>query len=275
MQYKTLHLFLGFTALHWAAKHGSSDAVKLLAGSYRADVNIKSHGGYTPLHLACQFGHQDVFDLLVKAYGADPRIRDNHGKTPRQYMMMAGGGTILHQAGDSSGMLQLSISNDTFKQLKDRRRSRRLRQEEAAGTAGILRFGSLSVKVKKTTEAFNNYFGSDSRKSSWGSMTSMDGASISRKSSVISNASSASRKSSFDSDSSMMPPPKNLGPIKKRKSSRKGSDFKSAPTTPTGSSKVDVLGMFSNPMQQLKSDNEESDSEFGFDSQWAMPSLTK
>ena len=35
---------------------------------------------------------------------------------------------------------------------------------------GILRFGSLSVKVKKTTEAFNNYFGE--RKHSWGSSSS-------------------------------------------------------------------------------------------------------
>ena len=48
----------GFTALHWASKHGNLDMVKLLAGSYHVDVNLKTHGGYTPLHLACQFGHQ-------------------------------------------------------------------------------------------------------------------------------------------------------------------------------------------------------------------------
>ena len=29
---------------------------------------------------------------------------------------------------------------------------------------GILRFGSLSVKVKKTTKAVNNYFGSQTEK---------------------------------------------------------------------------------------------------------------
>ncbi len=34
--------------------------VKLLAGSYHVDVNVKSHGGYTPLHLACQYGHQVI-----------------------------------------------------------------------------------------------------------------------------------------------------------------------------------------------------------------------
>ena len=103
----------GFTALHWAAKHGNLDMVKLLAGSYKVPVNAKSNGGYTPLHLACQFGHQDVFDLLVKAYGADPVVRDNAGKTPRQYMMA------------QEQTMGLTMSSDTFRQLKDRRRNRR------------------------------------------------------------------------------------------------------------------------------------------------------
>ena len=65
-----------------AAKHGNLDMIKLLAGSYSVQVNLKSHGGYTPLHLACQFGHQEVFDILVKAYGADPHSRDNSGRKP-------------------------------------------------------------------------------------------------------------------------------------------------------------------------------------------------
>jgi hypothetical protein len=30
------------TALHWAAKHGNADVVKLIAGTYRADVNARS-----------------------------------------------------------------------------------------------------------------------------------------------------------------------------------------------------------------------------------------
>ncbi len=122
---KTRDFVSGFTALHWAAKHGNSDMVKLLAGNCGADVNVKSHGGYTPLHLACQFGHMDVFDLLVKAYGADPLIRDNAGKTPRQYMVLG------NQAGvDGGQVVGLCMSNDTFRQLKDRRRSRRQVREK-------------------------------------------------------------------------------------------------------------------------------------------------
>ena len=42
----------GYTGLHWAAKHGNTDIVKLLAGTYELDINVKTRGGYTPLHLA-------------------------------------------------------------------------------------------------------------------------------------------------------------------------------------------------------------------------------
>jgi ankyrin repeat protein len=34
-------LTCGYTALHWAAKHGDMDAVKLIAGTFKAQVNIK------------------------------------------------------------------------------------------------------------------------------------------------------------------------------------------------------------------------------------------
>ena len=45
--------------------------------------------------------------------------------------------------GDTAG-IGLAISNDTFRQLKDRRKNRASRNEK---NPGILRFGSLSVKV--------------------------------------------------------------------------------------------------------------------------------
>ena len=94
----------GYTALHWAAKQGNLDLVKLLAGNYSVNVNVRSYGGYTPLHLACQFGHQEVFDILVKAYAADANMRDNSGKKPRQYMKSVIGAYGLH-----------NLSNDTFR----------------------------------------------------------------------------------------------------------------------------------------------------------------
>ena len=32
---------IGYTALHWAAKHGNNDLVKLIAGTFKAQVNVK------------------------------------------------------------------------------------------------------------------------------------------------------------------------------------------------------------------------------------------
>jgi len=212
----------GYSALHWACKHGNLDMVKLLAGTYQANVNAKSHGGYTPLHIAAMHNHQEVFDLLVQAYRADANIRDYAGKKPRQYMIV----------GDTGGM-GLSMSSDTFRQLKDRRKNRTNRMEK---NPGILRFGSLSVKVKKTTEAFNNYFrdGNES-KPKWG-----------------------------DSDVEKMPPPK-FAPIKKRKSKRT-IDFgrtKSAPVTPTERSPIKEV------IHEAAEENiSDSDSEYGFGDKW-------
>ena len=40
----------GYTALHWAAKFGNLDIIKLIAGSYVVSTNIKSSAGYTPLY---------------------------------------------------------------------------------------------------------------------------------------------------------------------------------------------------------------------------------
>jgi len=198
--------------------------VKLLAGTYQANVNAKSHGGYTPLHIAAMHNHQEVFDLLAQAYRADANVRDYAGKKPRQYMIV----------GDTGGM-GLSMSSDTFRQLKDGRKNRTNRMEK---NPGFLRFGSrsLSVKVKKTTEALNNYFrdGNES-KPKWG-----------------------------DSDVEKMPPPK-FAPIKKRKSKRT-IDFgrtKSAPVTPTERSPIKEV------IHEAAEENiSDSDSEYGFGDKW-------
>jgi hypothetical protein len=111
----------------------------------------------------------------------------------------------------------------------------------------ILRFGSLSVKVKKTTEAFNNYFGSgggvgndEKPKPKWDRAGS--------------------------GDRSKMPPPK-FAPVKKRHSKRT-IDFgrtKSAPVTPQERSPV---------KEAIQEEREEvvqgsdSDSEYGFGDRW-------
>ncbi|XP_044206597.1 ankyrin repeat domain-containing protein SOWAHA [Thunnus albacares] len=75
----------GFTALHWAAKHGNEDMAALVANA-GADVNTKSHGGYTPLHIAALHGHQNILDLLIGTYGAKENLRDYSGHLACHYL---------------------------------------------------------------------------------------------------------------------------------------------------------------------------------------------
>uniref|UniRef100_A0A0A1WSM5 Ankyrin repeat domain-containing protein SOWAHC n=1 Tax=Zeugodacus cucurbitae TaxID=28588 RepID=A0A0A1WSM5_ZEUCU len=77
--------FTGYTALHWAAKHGNQDVVKLIAGTHKADVNARTNGGYTPLHISMQFGRADVFELLVNVYKANRDLTDWSGNKPLDY----------------------------------------------------------------------------------------------------------------------------------------------------------------------------------------------
>ncbi|XP_047428660.1 ankyrin repeat domain-containing protein SOWAHB isoform X2 [Mugil cephalus] len=74
----------GFTALHWAAKHGNEDMASLVVNA-GADVNTKSHG-YTPLHIAALHGHQRILDLLVGTYGAKENVRDYSGHLACHYL---------------------------------------------------------------------------------------------------------------------------------------------------------------------------------------------
>merc|ERR1711993_172155 len=158
--------------------------------------------------------------------------------------------TMLERRLDSTwlllGMDCITCQNDTFRQLKDRRKNRsRQLADKNSGPSGILRFGSLSVKVKKTTEAFNNYFNHSEKKHS------QDNQPYSLPTIGIEPESSKSEK---------MPPPK-FAPIKKRKSKR-SVDYKQS---------VIVRSASQNSIKEEKSD---SDGEYGFDSQWSTTSST-
>lgn len=81
----------GFTALHWAAKDGSSEMIRKLMDIPRkrgihVNVNTKAHGGYTPLHIAAIHGHTEVMVLLVQRYRANVNERDNDGKKAFYYL---------------------------------------------------------------------------------------------------------------------------------------------------------------------------------------------
>ncbi|EEB19214.1 ankyrin repeat-containing protein, putative [Pediculus humanus corporis] len=185
---------------------------------------LRSSMGYTPLHLAMQYEHEEIFDLLVQVYAADQNLRDWSGKKPRQYR----------------ANMDTSVSADTFRKIK-------ARKKYVEKESGFLRIGSLNVRVKRTTEAFSNYFlggqSSDKLLKSWGSADNV-----------------------HENDKKLMQPPKS-GAIKKRKSKREVdyAHSRSTPTTPVQhrSSTISV-GSVENYEQQ----DSDSDTAAGFGAQW-------
>jgi ankyrin repeat protein len=70
----------GFTALHYAARHGYVEIARLLLAE-RADVNAKTDKGYTPLQYAVMYDHKEIVQLLL-SNKADVDVRDGIGCTP-------------------------------------------------------------------------------------------------------------------------------------------------------------------------------------------------
>lgn len=60
---------MGYSALHWAAKFNKPEIIKLMAGTFKADPNVKSFSGSTPLHIAAQFKNEDIMKMLIYHYG--------------------------------------------------------------------------------------------------------------------------------------------------------------------------------------------------------------
>ncbi|XP_037045054.1 ankyrin repeat domain-containing protein SOWAHC isoform X3 [Bradysia coprophila] len=236
-------LTTGDTALHWAAKHGNEDVVKLIAGTHRADVNSRTNGGYTPLHLAMQFGKDNIFELLCNVYKADRDILDWSGRKPLDYRK-----------------IHTTVSASTYSK-KD---------------LGFLRIGSLNVRVKRTTEAFSNFLGVGSNQTRIPPpyLRTSAPSSMSYFEKVHKNWGSADNiiphgRNSKKMDSASMPPPK-IGPVKKRRSKRafdvNTGGYRSVPTTPNQQrAKSGVPTLMENPNNQSES---ESDSACGFDSNW-------
>lgn len=58
----------GYNALHWAAKFNKPEIIKLIAGNFKVNPNIKSFSGSTPLHVAAEFKNKDIMKILIYHY---------------------------------------------------------------------------------------------------------------------------------------------------------------------------------------------------------------
>lgn len=103
-----IHDNLGYTALHYAARHNRDEVCKLLL-AWGASVNALTRGGQTPLHRAAGSGHGHIVDILLKAQ-ADTTIKDSDGKT------------ALHKSAENNHMsicVALLQANPAVTKIKD------------------------------------------------------------------------------------------------------------------------------------------------------------
>lgn len=91
----------GYTALHYACRHGHVNVCKLLLKS-GANPNILTRSGKaSPLHRAAHMGHSDIVKILIE-YGAKLELQDSDGQTAlhkaaRQYHVEVVKLLIRHQ----------------------------------------------------------------------------------------------------------------------------------------------------------------------------------
>ena len=79
----------GMTGLHWAARLGATEIVRLLLDA-GADRGMTTRlGDHTPLHVASRAGQPSTVSVLLDA-GADPNARTTTGATPLHFAATAG-----------------------------------------------------------------------------------------------------------------------------------------------------------------------------------------
>ncbi|KAG0644251.1 ankyrin repeat-containing domain protein, partial [Tuber brumale] len=69
------------TALHMASNNGNINTVELLEDA-RTDHNPRELGGETPLHFAARFGQFDLIKVLLTHERINPNVQDNRRRTP-------------------------------------------------------------------------------------------------------------------------------------------------------------------------------------------------
>ncbi|KAI9554786.1 hypothetical protein GHT06_020063 [Daphnia sinensis] len=208
-----------------------------IARLLREEPRLARRRGCTPLHLAAMQGHAEVVDLLVKAYGADSNMRDYSGKKAHQYLSRP----------------DTVISVDTFRKITAKRNL--AAEKEAA--AGFLRIGSLNVRVKKTTEAFNNLLSS-----AGGSGTFSNTKTYNKPWGSIDNLAISAV------EGQLMPPPNKQGTVKKKRPKDWPQPLISSPTMLHHSNSFNGRPIQSALVENKEEYENDSDSAYGFGNNW-------
>ena len=84
----------GATPLHYAARRGCVDTLKLLIRNASSSVNCRDHSGMTPFHFACVSGSVTLCELLIE-HKADIFARTVEEKNPLHLAALYGNKAIV------------------------------------------------------------------------------------------------------------------------------------------------------------------------------------
>ena len=79
----------GSTPLHFAARRGNDEIVKVLLENPRVKVDVRDSYGKTALHMACSEGQSSVYQLLLNK-GADIKAVTADSTTPLHNAILNG-----------------------------------------------------------------------------------------------------------------------------------------------------------------------------------------
>ncbi|KAI3463094.1 hypothetical protein Pfo_019757 [Paulownia fortunei] len=135
--------WVGFYALHCAARHGDLEAVKLLT-SKSYDVNASDGDGYTPLMLAAREGNGKMCELLISS-GAHCDVKNAKGESAlslaRKQGLQNDAENVILNALARKLVLGGSLVQ---KHTKGGKGAPHTKHVKMVGSAGVLRWGNSS-----------------------------------------------------------------------------------------------------------------------------------
>ena len=99
----------GWTALHFFAKNGSYELIKVVA-DMGADINLKTNEGKNCLHIAADWGHFNLCKTLISKHKFDVKLPDHDGWTALHYFAKNGSYELVKLAVDKGADINLKTT---------------------------------------------------------------------------------------------------------------------------------------------------------------------